>query len=115
MTCEPTDTPVAEELDIPALRDRYREERERRIRPEGQEQYVASADQPAVAGDGDPYLARSATPTGERGRRRRHPRRRLVRHPGRLPPSGRGVDDFRIIDHAGDFGGVWYWNRYPGL
>ena len=26
-----------------------------------------------------------------------------------------GIDDFCNIDHAGDFGGVWYWNRYPGL
>ena len=25
-----------------------------------------------------------------------------------------GVDDIRIIDAGGDFGGVWYWNRYPG-
>jgi cyclohexanone monooxygenase len=25
-----------------------------------------------------------------------------------------GVDDFRIIESGGDFGGVWYWNRYPG-
>jgi cyclohexanone monooxygenase len=25
-----------------------------------------------------------------------------------------GVDNFRIVDSAGDFGGVWYWNRYPG-
>jgi cyclohexanone monooxygenase len=25
-----------------------------------------------------------------------------------------GVEDIRIIDTAGDFGGVWYWNRYPG-
>ena len=23
--------------------------------------------------------------------------------------------DVRILDKAGDFGGVWYWNRYPGL
>ena len=23
--------------------------------------------------------------------------------------------NFRIIEQAGDFGGVWYWNRYPGL
>ena len=28
--------------------------------------------------------------------------------------KGRGVDDLRIIDKAGDFGGTWYWNRYPG-
>lgn len=26
-----------------------------------------------------------------------------------------GVDDFLFIDRAGDFGGVWYWNRYPGV
>ncbi|KAF2815548.1 phenylacetone monooxygenase [Mytilinidion resinicola] len=26
-----------------------------------------------------------------------------------------GVDDIRIVDKAGDFGGVWYWNRYPGV
>ena len=26
-----------------------------------------------------------------------------------------GVTNFRIIEQAGDFGGVWYWNRYPGL
>ncbi len=26
-----------------------------------------------------------------------------------------GVEDFRILDRAGDFGGVWYWNRYPGV
>ncbi len=25
-----------------------------------------------------------------------------------------GVTDVRLIDDAGDFGGTWYWNRYPG-
>ena len=25
-----------------------------------------------------------------------------------------GVDDFKIIEKGGDFGGTWYWNRYPG-
>jgi cation diffusion facilitator CzcD-associated flavoprotein CzcO len=25
-----------------------------------------------------------------------------------------GVSDVRLIDRAGDVGGVWYWNRYPG-
>ena len=25
-----------------------------------------------------------------------------------------GIEDLRIIDKAGDVGGVWYWNRYPG-
>jgi cation diffusion facilitator CzcD-associated flavoprotein CzcO len=26
----------------------------------------------------------------------------------------RGITNFRIIDKAADFGGTWYWNRYPG-
>jgi cyclohexanone monooxygenase len=30
----------------------------------------------------------------------------------RLQEAGYG--DIRILDGAGDFGGVWYWNRYPG-
>ena len=25
-----------------------------------------------------------------------------------------GLHNIRIIDKAGDFGGTWYWNRYPG-
>jgi cation diffusion facilitator CzcD-associated flavoprotein CzcO len=25
-----------------------------------------------------------------------------------------GIDDIRIIEKAGGFGGTWYWNRYPG-
>jgi cyclohexanone monooxygenase len=25
-----------------------------------------------------------------------------------------GIDEIRIIERAGDFGGTWYWNRYPG-
>lgn len=26
-----------------------------------------------------------------------------------------GVENFRLVDVASDFGGVWYWNRYPGI
>ena len=26
-----------------------------------------------------------------------------------------GITNFRIVDLAGDFGGTWYWNRYPGV
>ncbi len=25
-----------------------------------------------------------------------------------------GVEDVRVIEKGGDFGGTWYWNRYPG-
>ena len=27
----------------------------------------------------------------------------------------KGVRNIRVIDKAGDFGGAWYWNRYPGI
>src|SRR3546814_102498 len=26
-----------------------------------------------------------------------------------------GFEDIRIIEKGGDLGGVWYWNRYPGI
>ncbi|KIW90289.1 uncharacterized protein Z519_08933 [Cladophialophora bantiana CBS 173.52] len=26
-----------------------------------------------------------------------------------------GIEDFKIIEKGADFGGVWYWNRYPGV
>ena len=32
--------------------------------------------------------------------------------PARL--SEEGVSDVRIVEAGGDFGGTWYWNRYPG-
>jgi cyclohexanone monooxygenase len=25
-----------------------------------------------------------------------------------------GITDFKIVEKGGDFGGTWYWNRYPG-
>ena len=28
--------------------------------------------------------------------------------------SRRGITNYRIIEKAADFGGTWYWNRYPG-
>jgi hypothetical protein len=31
---------------------------------------------------------------------------------GRLHEAA--IDDVRIVESGGDFGGVWYWNRYPG-
>ena len=73
MNCEPTHTPAPEEIDIPAIREKYRRERDMRLRREGQKQYVETEEDFA------------------------------------------GVENFRHIEHAGDFGGVWYWNRYPGI
>src|ERR1700678_1609368 len=25
-----------------------------------------------------------------------------------------GIEKIRVVENAGDFGGTWYWNRYPG-
>jgi len=41
MKCKPTQTP---DISLPALREKYRNERDKRIRPEGQQQYVEAAD-----------------------------------------------------------------------
>jgi cyclohexanone monooxygenase len=117
MTCPtPTDVPPPEQVDIPALRERYRQERTRRVRTEGQRQYVSPADHFAhETYERDPHMP--VTPRdsvvedldvavlggGWCGVLAGHHLRKM------------GVDNFRILEHGGDFGGVWYWNRYPGL
>lgn len=105
----------ADDLDVDALRERYRLERERRLRPEGVDQYVQ------VAGDlsrfgGDPYVE----PGFERAPLTDEVDVVLVgagfgglllgAHLREL-----GVESIRLIDSAGDVGGTWYFNRYPGV
>ncbi|MBX3705764.1 MAG: NAD(P)/FAD-dependent oxidoreductase [Pseudomonadales bacterium] len=100
-------------IDKDALRRKYREERDKRLRPDGNEQYLRLAGQLAHYLD-DPY-----TPVA--------PRKPLTDHVtftfigggfaglmtgARLVEAG--VSDVRIIEKGGDFGGTWYWNRYPG-
>lgn len=101
------------QTDRDALRERYRIERDKRIRPEGNEQYLQPTGRFADLLD-DPYV--EITP--------RDPVREDVDvvvigggfaglvTGARLKEAG--VDDVWIIDKAGDVGGVWYWNRYPG-
>ncbi|MEX0767142.1 MAG: NAD(P)/FAD-dependent oxidoreductase, partial [Microthrixaceae bacterium] len=95
------------------LRVRYREERDKRLRPEGNAQYLEPTGKFAHFLD-DPYVAPiSREPlfdevtvavigAGFAG---------LVTA-ARLKEAG--VDDVRLIDGGGDVGGTWYWNRYPG-
>ncbi|MFJ6893229.1 flavin-containing monooxygenase [Streptomyces hokutonensis] len=114
----PTDSnaPTAPEaeIDADALRRRYRAERDKRVRPDGMSQYMRLPDRFA-GGDGDPYL-----PVRDREPVTDHVTYAFVgggfaglTAGARLAEAG--VEDVRIIDHAGDFGGVWYWNRYPGI
>ena len=101
-------------FDPDALRARYREERDKRIRADGNEQYVE------VKGDfsryvDDPYVEPGFT---------REPLNETLEIVivgggfGGLLAAARlreaGVQDLRIVEKGGDFGGTWYWNRYPG-
>ncbi|HWU07832.1 MAG TPA: NAD(P)/FAD-dependent oxidoreductase [Streptomyces sp.] len=98
-----------------ALRQRYRFERERRVRPDGARQY---RDTDAEFGyyAADPY---AGEPVG------REPLRDTVDVAvigggfGGILAGARmrqqGVESVRIVEKGGDFGGTWYWNRYPGI
>jgi cyclohexanone monooxygenase len=112
---EGKDEPAAAAFDATVLRDRYREERDKRLRNDGNEQYLE------VKGDfahflDDPY----ATPGFEREALNDEVEVLVIGGGfGGLLAGARlrqaGVEDIRIIDPASDFGGTWYWNRYPGI
>ncbi|MEU7265982.1 NAD(P)/FAD-dependent oxidoreductase [Streptomyces albidoflavus] len=106
--------PVTEE-EIAQLRARYRQERERRVRPDGTRQYQgAEAEFGYYAAD--PYAG--AIPE-------RDPLDDTVDVVvvgagfGGLLAGARlrqqGVERVRIVETGGGFGGTWYWNRYPGV
>lgn len=115
MNCDPTNVPAPHEVDIPSLKTKYREERDRRLRLDGQEQYAPAFQDAAALDYSDPHMPKVS--------------RRAVSEDVDVVVLGggwagvlagyhlrkAGVTDFRIIEQAGDFGGVWYWNRYPGL
>jgi len=54
MICEPTRTP--REVDITATREKYRLERDKRIRSEGQSQYVRPVGEFANSYEADPHM-----------------------------------------------------------
>ena len=63
----------------------------------------------------DPYVDAGLHAARAARRARRGDRRRRLRRPaGRGAAAGGGITNIRIIEKAGDFGGTWYWNRYPG-
>jgi cyclohexanone monooxygenase len=102
-------------FDPEALRRKYREERDKRLREDGNEQYLEVAGEFAHFLD-DPY----AEPGFEREPLTDEVEVLIVGGGfGGLLAGARlrqaGVEDIRIVDPASDFGGTWYWNRYPGI
>jgi cyclohexanone monooxygenase len=100
-------------IDKVAVRRKYDQERDKRLRPDGDDQYIR------LTGEYAHYLEDPYTPRIERGPKTDH--RTVVFIGGgisglvtcaRLKEGG--VSDVRIIEKGGDFGGTWYWNRYPG-
>jgi cation diffusion facilitator CzcD-associated flavoprotein CzcO len=108
--------PDATSPEAPAeLRRRYRVERERRVRPDGTRQYLAADAEFGYYAD-DPY----AVVTGARGPLRDDVDVAVVGGGfGGILAGARlrqqGVRRVRIVEKGGDFGGTWYWNRYPGI
>ena len=115
MTCQPTQTLPADAIDIAALRVKYAQEKDKRLRKEGQAQYVKLSGDIAPDFAIDPY--RPVAP--------REPISEdidaLVIGAGwggiktSYYLTKEGVTNIRNVDTAGDFGGVWYWNQYPGV
>ena len=100
--------------DLEAVRHRYAAERDKRIREDGNDQYVE------IAGDlahyvEDPYVE----PGFEREPIDKAVDALIIGGGfGGLLAGARlrqaGVKDICVVEKGGDFGGTWYWNRYPG-
>ena len=100
--------------DLEAIRHRYAAERDKRIREDGNDQYIE------IAGDlahyvEDPYVE----PGFEREPIDKAVDALIIGGGfGGLLAGARlrqaGVKDICVVEKGGDFGGTWYWNRYPG-
>src|SRR5512143_2104871 len=109
----PAHEPVDLRFDPDALRAKYREERDKRIRADGNDQYLEVKGAFAHFVD-DPYVEPGFT---------REPLTDEVEvlvigggfggllAAARLRERLRGasIEDIRIIEKGGDFGGTWYW------
>jgi len=108
-----TSTSESGHLSPDEIRERYRIEREKRLRSDGTGQFKTIAGEWADFGRdpfSDPNFTRDAVKeetevvivgAGFGGMLAAHHLRKA------------GITNFRMIDLAGDFGGTWYWNRYP--
>jgi cation diffusion facilitator CzcD-associated flavoprotein CzcO len=102
-----------EKIDKAALQKKYDEERDKRLRADGNDQYIQIKDKFGH------YLTDPYIPLTERDPLTDHVTFAFVGGGfAGLVTGARvmeaGVKDVRIIEKGGDFGGTWYWNRYPG-
>ena len=100
-------------LDKDALKKKYAEERDKRLRADGNAQYQR------LEGKFEGLAADPYTPWKDRAPVTDHVTFAFIGGGfaglvvgARLKEAG--VDSVRIIEKGGDFGGTWYWNRYPG-
>jgi cyclohexanone monooxygenase len=101
-------------FDPDALREKYRAERDKRLRPDGNQQYLEVTG-PFAHFVEDPYVE----PGFERAPLTDEVDVVVIGGGfGGLLAGARlreaGVDGIRMLEKGGDFGGTWYWNRYPG-
>jgi cyclohexanone monooxygenase len=100
-------------FDPDALREKYREERDKRLRDIGNEQYIE------VVGEFERYVHDPYVAPIERDPLSDEVEVLIIGGGfGGLLAGARlreaGLDDIRLVEKGGDFGGTWYWNRYPG-
>tara|TARA_B110000240_G_scaffold18297_1_gene18677 strand:- start:2325 stop:4169 length:1845 start_codon:yes stop_codon:yes gene_type:complete len=100
-------------IDKEAIRQKYAEERSKRLRSDGNAQYLQ------VKGQLAHYLADPYTALQERAALTDHVTVAFIGGGFAGLVTGarlveQGITDVRIIEKGGDFGGTWYWNRYPG-
>ena len=100
--------------DLEAIRHRYAAERDKRIRPDGNDQYIEIAGDLAHYVD-DPYV----DPGFQRDPIDKAVDALIIGGGfGGLLAGARlrqvGMKDICVVEKGGDFGGTWYWNRYPG-
>ena len=107
--------PTAEELgfDPGELREKYAAERAKRIRADANQQYREITGQFSYLNE-DPYVV----PIKREALREDLDAVVIGGGFGGMLAAVRlqeaGISNIRIIEKAGDFGGTWYWNRYPG-
>ena len=99
--------------EIEAVRAKYRAERDKRLRADGNDQYVELTGQYAHYLE-DPYVA-----PVERAPLFDEVTVAIIGGGFAGLITGAhltkaGITDVRIIEKGGDVGGTWYWNRYPG-